>query len=71
MGRELVECHAGYSYAQRPTALWWAGERLEVETVEVEQRVPTGRRFVVRTRGGHRFELLYDESEDGWELNPV
>jgi hypothetical protein len=29
----LVECHAGYRYAQRPVAFSWLGERKLVEAV--------------------------------------
>ena len=45
MGDELVECHSGYAYAERPVALVWEGERLEIEAVEAEWRIPGGKRF--------------------------
>ena len=28
---ELVECHSGFSYAEKPVALTWEGQRLEVQ----------------------------------------
>jgi hypothetical protein len=68
LGEELVECHSGYEYAQRPTALRWQGERLEVEAVEAEWRIPGGRRFRVRTRNGLVFELFYGELYDEWRI---
>jgi hypothetical protein len=71
LGEELVECHSGYEYAQRPTALRWQGERLEVEAVEAEWRIPGGRRFRVRTRNGLVFELFYGELYDEWRITPA
>ncbi len=65
---KLVECHSGLEYAGRPTALWWQGERLEVEAVEAEWRTPEGKRFRVRTTGGRVFELVYVELHDEWRV---
>ena len=64
----LVECHSGLEYAERPTALWWQGERLEVEAVEAEWRTPGGKQFRVRTTGGQVFELVYVELYDEWRV---
>ena len=66
---ELVECHSGYEYAERPTAVWWQGERLEVEAVEAEWRISGGKKFRVRTRDGRVFELLYVELYDEWRVH--
>ena len=38
--KDLVECHSGYEYAERPVALHWQGQRLEIESVEAEWRIP-------------------------------
>lgn len=65
---DRVECHSGYTYAQRPTALWWEGARLEVVAVEAEWRTPEGKRFRVRTGDGRVFELEYSESQDAWSI---
>ncbi len=67
----LVECHSGYEYAERPVALRWESQRLEVEAVEAEWRIPGGHRFRVRVRNGRRFELVYGELDDEWKINPV
>jgi hypothetical protein len=67
----LVECHSGYEYAERPTAVRWDGQRLTVEQVEAEWRIPGGRCFRVRTNDGHRFELFYGELFDEWRVNPI
>jgi hypothetical protein len=71
VGHELVECHSGYTYAERPTAIHWQGERLEIEQVEAEWRISGGRRFRVRTRDGQVFELFYGELYDEWRINPI
>lgn len=65
-----VECHSGLEYAERPTALWWQGARLEVEAVEAEWRIPGGKQFRVRTTDGQVFELVYVASHDEWRIQP-
>jgi hypothetical protein len=66
---EIVECHSGSEYAERPTALWWNGQRLEVVEVEARWRIPGGKKFRVRTRDGQVFELLYVELYDEWRIH--
>ena len=69
MSADLVECHSGYTYAERPTALRWEGKRLTIEAVEQAWRVPGGRRFRVRTEDGRVFELFYGELYDEWRIH--
>jgi hypothetical protein len=74
MGNEvtdLVECHSGYEYAERPIALHWEGERLEIAAIEAEWRIPGGHCFRVRTRDERVFELFYGELYDEWRINPL
>lgn len=74
MGDELsepVECHSGYAYAERPTALHWQGQRLEITEIEAQWRTPEGRWFRVRAANDHRFELFYNEKDDGWKINEL
>ena len=66
---ELVECHAGYTYAERPTALYWGGKRLSVVEIIEGQRTPTGRYFRVSTEDDLAFELIYDEDCDIWQVH--
>jgi hypothetical protein len=66
---ELVECHSGYTYGERPTALHWEGQRYEIEVVEAAWRIPGGRRFRVRTVDGRVFELFYGELYDEWRVH--
>jgi len=68
MVEELVECHSGYAYAERPVALRWLGERLEIEAVEQRWRIPGGVRFRVRVTDGRVFELFYGELYDEWRI---
>lgn len=69
MSADLVECHSGYTYAERPTAFRWEGKRLMIEAVEQAWRVPGGRRFRVRTQDGRVFELFYGELYDEWRIH--
>lgn len=66
---QLVECHSGYTYAQRPVAIHWRGERLQIESIEAQWRIPGGRRFRVRTTDGRVFELFYGELYDEWRIH--
>ncbi len=68
---ETVECHSGFAYAERPVALTWEGQRLEVEAVLAAWRTPGERRFRVRTRNLLTFELTYRETDDRWQIQPV
>ena len=68
---DLVECHSGFEYAERPVALWWSGARLEIEAVEAQWRIPGGKKFRVRTADGQVFELLYVELYDEWRIHQL
>jgi hypothetical protein len=68
---DLVECHSGSEYAERPTALYWQGKRLEVEAIQRRWRTPTARCFRVRTVLDQVFELIYQEHSDQWQVTPV
>ena len=62
-----VECHSGYTYAERPRMVIWQGTRLPVDRIEATWRDPDGKHFRVQTEQGV-LELIYYESEDHWEL---
>ena len=38
-----VECHSGFEYAERPIALTWEGQRLEIAAIESTWRIPGGK----------------------------
>lgn len=67
----LVECHSGFTYAERPIALRWEGRRLPITEVEAQWRIPGGRRFRVRTDDDRTFELFYGELYDEWRIHPL
>lgn len=67
----LVECHSGFEYAERPLALYWEGQRLEISKTEAEWSIPGGKNFRVRTTDGRTFELFYGELYDEWRINPL
>lgn len=69
--KDLVECHSGYEYAERPTALRWQEQRLEIVEIEAQWRIPGGRCFRVRTAGERKFELFYGELYDEWRINEL
>ena len=69
--KDLVECHSGYEYVERPVALHWQGQRLEIESVEAEWRIPGGRCFRVRCADDRKFELFYGELYDEWRINEL
>ena len=71
MTGELVECHSGYTYAERPVAFDWDGERLEIVEVEARWRAPEGRCFRVRVEDGREFELIYGELKDEWRISII
>jgi hypothetical protein len=63
-----VECHSGFAYAERPVALTWDNQRLEIDEILATWRTPGERRFRVRTRDRQTFELAYRESDDDWKI---
>jgi len=69
MTPELVECHSGHVYGERPIALHWDAVRLVIEQVEDSWRIPGGRKFRVRVQDGRIFELFYGELYDEWRIH--
>ena len=65
---EVVQCHSGYAYAQRPVAFFWEGTQYAIEAVQNEWRSPAGKHFRVLTKHGSCFELVYDQSSDDWQI---
>jgi hypothetical protein len=67
--QKTVECHSGFTYADRPTALHYEGELLPIVAIEARWRIPGGRRFRVRVEDGRIFELFYGELYDEWRIH--
>jgi hypothetical protein len=65
---DLVECHSGYEYAERPTALYWQEQRLVITEVLESRQIPEGKTFRVKTQNDQIFELTYIETLDEWHI---
>jgi hypothetical protein len=65
---ELVECHSGFAYADRPVALTWESRRLEITRILAEWRTPQENHFRVRTSNDREFELAYNQTLDEWQI---
>ena len=65
---DIVECHSGYEYGDRPTAFYWQEQRWEVIEILARWRTPEGKHFRVNTHHNQIFEILYVESEDTWQI---
>ena len=64
----VVECHSDSQYAERPVALTWQGERMEIIETLSRWRSPAGVGFRVKVRSGVCFALFYDEASDSWQI---
>ena len=69
MEHNPVECLSGHTYAERPIALWWEGERLNIVEIVARWRIPDGRRFRVQAENDQIFELCYSEQQDEWQVS--
>jgi hypothetical protein len=65
-----VVCHSGSEYAERPIALYWQENRLEINEIIARWREPAGKRFRVSTTAGQAFELFYVEASGEWQIEP-
>jgi hypothetical protein len=68
---EPVECHSGFTYAEKPVALTWENRRLEIITIPAQWRSPERRHFRVRTSNGQDFELSYGEADNEWQITQL
>ena len=67
----VVECHSGHTYAERPKAIYWDNERLEVENIETEWHSPEGKHFRVKVKNGSVFELIFYEASHDWQIRKM
>ena len=63
---DLVQCYAGYRYAERPRALFWDGQWRGITKILSQTRTPEGTEFQVRTEDDQIFRLSYQEHLDEW-----
>jgi hypothetical protein len=65
---EQVECHSDVEYAERPIAIQWQGQRLQIVDILTRWRSPNGKCFRVKTTDDQIFDLFYDELYDEWRI---
>jgi hypothetical protein len=68
MSSQVVECYSGQTYAERPSAIHWEGERLEISEILSRWRTPEHRHFLVRIDQTKLFKLTYNENDDIWTI---
>jgi hypothetical protein len=68
---EPVECYSGAQYAEKPCALNWQGQRLEISVIQAEWRTPVSHYFRVKTQDGQAFELAYFDLNNEWTIHPL
>ncbi|MGD0877885.1 MAG: hypothetical protein ABSA01_07040 [Anaerolineales bacterium] len=68
---ELVECHSGFTYADKPVALQWENRRLEITGITSHWLSPQARHFRVCTSSGQEFELSYQEADNEWQIKEL
>jgi hypothetical protein len=68
MSSEVVECYSGQTYAERPIALYWEGERFEITEIISRWRSPNEIYFRVSVGDERIFELVYNDAEDVWNI---
>jgi hypothetical protein len=68
---DLVECHSEIEYPDRPVALYWQGQRLEIAKILTDWRTPAGKSFRVLTWDNQVFELSYQETTADWKINQI
>lgn len=61
-----VECRSGYAYIDRPAAIHWEKNRLEIARILQRWRTPSGWKFLIQTTNEQIFEISYDVSLDSW-----
>jgi hypothetical protein len=68
---ELVECRSDSQYAERPLALTWEEQRLEIAEILARWQGPGEKGFRVLTTDKRVFELTYREVPDEWEVHQI
>ena len=66
-----VECHSGYKYGERPTAVLSEEDRYEIIEIIKEWKSPTGIFFQVLTGPEKAFELKYEPDCDEWRVRVI
>ena len=65
---DQVYCRSDSKYAERPVAMMWEGEKLEIKDILASWRTPDGISFHVLAVNEQLFNLHYSESIDNWQI---
>jgi len=65
---DQVYCRSDSKYAERPVAMMWEGEKLEIKDILASWRTPDGISFRVLAVNEQLFNLHYSESIDNWQI---
>jgi hypothetical protein len=74
---DIVECHSGAGYADKPTALHWQGLRLTITEILSQGRTPQAKWFRVRAGTGQVFDLFLAQAasqspaEPEWQIRQL
>ncbi|MBN2257674.1 MAG: hypothetical protein JW704_07605 [Anaerolineaceae bacterium] len=68
---ELVQCHSGFRYADRPVSFLWESNKYKITRIIQEGKTEGGLSFTVATKSDSVFRLLYDECNDQWLIYPA
>jgi len=65
---DLVICHSGSEYAERPVKFYWDGSWVNISSIINEWRIPEGKIFQVVSERGKHFILMYNQIVDHWTI---
>jgi hypothetical protein len=68
---DIVECLSSSAFPERPLALIWEGQRLEIGAILSQWRTPEALWFRVQTRDLRTFDLAFFKARDCWQITPI
>lgn len=67
---DSVICRSETTYAEKPVALLWEGERLDISVILASWHTPQGKVFRVLLLDGRTFDLTYLSADNVWQIAP-
>ena len=67
---DCVICRSETTYAEKPVALLWEGERLDISVILASWHTPQGKIFRVSIADGRTFDLTYLLGDNIWQITP-
>lgn len=71
MTREPVICRSDTTYAERPIEFERQGERFTISQITNRWREPSALFFRVQTGNSSEYELIYNLSNDSWQVREI